>query len=55
MYFVHHYFVVLLFQDDLASDGLLLIRLEADERGRYGFNVKVSECAWVKWHFVHSI
>jgi tyrosine-protein phosphatase non-receptor type 4 len=26
--------------DDLASEGLLLIRLEADERGRYGFNVK---------------
>ena len=26
----------------MASEGLLLIRLEADERGRYGFNVKVS-------------
>jgi tyrosine-protein phosphatase non-receptor type 4 len=26
--------------DDLASEGLLLIRLEADDRGRYGFNVK---------------
>ena len=28
-------------QDDLASEGLLLIRVQPDERGRYGFNVKV--------------
>ena len=29
-------------QDDLASEGLLLIRVQPDERGRYGFNVKVA-------------
>jgi len=28
--------------DDLASEGLLLIRMEPDERGRFGFNIKVS-------------
>ena len=28
--------------DDLASEGLLLIRMEPDDRGRYGFIVKVS-------------
>ena len=27
--------------DDLASEGLLLIRMEPDDRGRYGFIVKV--------------
>ncbi len=30
-----------LIQDDLASEGLLLIRMKPDERGRYGFNIKV--------------
>ena len=28
--------------DDLASEGLLLIRMEPDDGGRYGFIVKVS-------------
>ncbi len=28
-------------QDDLASEGLLLIRVKPDEGGRYGFNIKV--------------
>ena len=27
--------------DDLASEGLLLIRMAPDDRGRYGFIVKV--------------
>ena len=30
--------------DDLASEGLLLIRMEPDDRGRYGFIVKVRNC-----------
>lgn len=29
--------------DDLASEGLLLIRMEPDDKGRYGFIVKVSK------------
>ena len=28
-------------QNDLASEGLLLIRVQPDERGGYGFNVRV--------------
>lgn len=31
----------------MASEGLLLIRIEADDRGRYGFNVKVSHLYYV--------
>lgn len=33
--------------DDLASEGLLLIRMEPDEQGRYGFIVNVSGIQWV--------
>ena len=29
--------------DDLASEGLLLIRISPNEQGRYGFIVKVRE------------
>ena len=28
--------------DDLASEGLLLIRITADDSGRFGLNVRVS-------------
>ena len=34
------YFLSLHAQDDLASEGLLFIRMKSDQ-GRYGFNVKV--------------
>ena len=32
--------------DDLASEGLLLIRMEPDDRGRYGFIVKVRKLSF---------
>ncbi len=38
-----------LIQDDLASEGLLLIRMKPDERGRYGFNIKVH------WRYMYTM
>jgi hypothetical protein len=32
--------------DDLASEGLLLIRITANEHGKYGFIVKVGVWIW---------
>ena len=35
--------------DDLASEGLLLIRMQPDDRGRYGFIVKVRKTLPIWW------